>query len=78
MLIYHILLHPYLGKNRTVQSRLLDERLSMSKRGLRALYKMVIFDLSGTLVNLSSYEEYEQLNGIGRHLLNLIRASKTI
>jgi len=57
------------GKSRYVRSRLLDERLSMAKRGLKGLYKAVIFDLAGSLVHVNSYADYELLNKIIRTLL---------
>ncbi|KAI6184610.1 Acyl-CoA dehydrogenase family member 10 isoform X2 [Aphelenchoides bicaudatus] len=56
------------GKSRIVRSRLLDERLSMAKRGLRGLYKTIIFDVAGTLVNISNHLEYERLNKIVKEL----------
>jgi hypothetical protein len=53
-------------KSRYVRSRLLDERLSMAKRGLKGLYKAVVFDAGGSLVNLNRYSDCELLNRIGK------------
>jgi hypothetical protein len=37
----------------------------MAKRGLKGLYKLLIFDLGGSLVNLDSYDDYKLLNETG-------------
>ncbi|KAI6177920.1 hypothetical protein M3Y99_01975600 [Aphelenchoides fujianensis] len=50
-----------LAYNTYGRNRLLDERLSMARRGLKNLFKAVVFEISGAVVHLRHVDEYDRL-----------------
>ncbi|KAI6175252.1 HAD family phosphatase [Aphelenchoides fujianensis] len=51
-----------LAYNTYGRNRLLNERLSMARRGLKNLFKAVVFEISGAVVHLRHVDEYDRLN----------------
>ncbi|KAI6234041.1 HAD family phosphatase [Aphelenchoides fujianensis] len=51
-----------LAYNTYGRNRLLDERLSMARRGLKNLFKAVVFQINGAVVHLRHVDEYDRLN----------------